>query len=114
MGTRAVLATVCHIVDIRWRWRSIALPGTSPFRCAGAPRSAASTAGRRSGHPTPGFSGFSQLGVPYWGETTTWTWHGTATARPGDHAMRILVVEDDPRIVLAVGEGLEDAGYSVT
>ena len=28
--------------------------------------------------------------------------------------MRILLVEDDPRIVLFVGESLEDAGYSVT
>ncbi|MDQ2831013.1 MAG: response regulator transcription factor [Chloroflexota bacterium] len=29
-------------------------------------------------------------------------------------AVRILLVEDDPRIVLFVGESLEDAGYSVT
>jgi len=28
--------------------------------------------------------------------------------------VRILLVEDDPRIVLFVGESLEDAGYSVT
>jgi len=28
--------------------------------------------------------------------------------------MQILVVEDDPRIVLVVGESLENAGYSVT
>ena len=28
--------------------------------------------------------------------------------------MHILVVEDDPRIVLVVGEGLTEAGYSVT
>jgi len=32
----------------------------------------------------------------------------------GGLAVRILLVEDDPRIVLFVGESLEDAGYGVT
>ena len=37
-----------------------------------------------------------------------------ATMEWGGLAVRILLVEDDPRIVLFVGESLEDAGYSVT
>lgn len=30
------------------------------------------------------------------------------------YTLRILVIEDDPHIAMIVGEGLEDAGYSVT
>jgi len=37
-----------------------------------------------------------------------------AARRTGDHAMRILVVEDDPHIAAIVGDGLTDAGYGVT
>ena len=38
----------------------------------------------------------------------------TPTRQWGGPTVRILLVEDDPRIVLFVGESLEDAGYSVT
>ncbi len=37
-----------------------------------------------------------------------------AARRTGDHAMRILVVEDDPHIAEIVSDGLTDAGYGVT
>jgi len=37
-----------------------------------------------------------------------------AARRTGDHAMRILVVEDNPHIAEIVNDGLTDAGYGVT